>query len=167
MIILGIDPGLSGAVAIIYHNGELQVIDTPTAVVKGTKRDYLTGDMMRILAGAIPHNAGLATKGALMFAVLEKGIAMPRQSSSTTYVTGRGGGLWEGLLAGLSIPYRLIEPVKWKRAMGIPPGSDKGASRVLAQRTFPQAASVFSRVKDDGRAEAALMAEWLRRQEAN
>lgn len=155
MNIIGIDPGLHGAVAIIYANGELQVWDTATAVVKGTRRDYLVGDMRTALRAA-----GEAT------AVLERGIAMPRQSSSTTYVTGRGGGLWEGLLAGLEIPYRLVEPVKWKRAMGIPPGSDKGASRVLAQQTWPQWASVFSRVKDDGRAEAALMAEWLRRQNA-
>lgn len=150
--IIGIDPGLSGAVAAYMPEIGWQVWDTPVATVKGSRRDYLTAEMRRILV-SVPNPV----------AALERGIAMPRQSSSTTYTTGRGGGLWEGILAGLGIPYELVEPAKWKRAMGLT-GQDKGGSRVLAQRLFPEIAEQFARVKDDGRAEACLIAEWRRRQ---
>lgn len=157
--IIGIDPGLHGAIAVLWPDGHLDVRDTPTAVVKKTKREYLTGGMAAVVREVVALSPDAT-------AVLERGIAMPRQSSSTTYTTGRGGGLWEGLLAGMGVGYELVEPRKWKRAMGLVTGADKGASRVLAQRLFPKHAELFSRVKDDGRAEAALMAEFGRRNSA-
>lgn len=156
MIYLGIDPGLSGAVSAILPDGRLFVTDTPVAVVKKTRRDYLVGEMAAVLRGLWDRNQNAC-------AALERGIAMPRQSSSTTYTTGRGGGLWEGILAALGIPYELVDSRKWKKEMGLPPGADKGASRVLASRLFPESAQFFARAKDDGRAESALIAEYRRR----
>lgn len=150
-IYIGIDPGLSGAVAFIDEYGALVIHDTPTAVVKGTRREYLTPQMAALLTGVEGK------------AALEQGIPMPRQASNTTYLMGKGGGLWEGILAASGIPYDLVPPQKWKKAMGIPPKSDKGASRALAARLFPAYSSLFARVKDDGRAEAALLAEYRRR----
>ena len=152
-VYVGIDPGLSGAITILCQ-GNLVVSDTPVAIVKNTRRDYLVAEMVRLLTAWNPAD---------LSAALERGIAMPRQSSSTTYTTGRGGGLWEGILAGLRIPYEMVEPRKWKKELGLPVGADKGMSRVLASRIFPDAASSFARVKDDGRAESALIAEWRRR----
>lgn len=149
---IGIDPGLSGAVAILSDDGVLTVVDTPVAVVKNTRREYLVGGMV----AAIPP-------GDDVVAALEAGIPMPRQASNTTYLMGKGGGLWEGILAAEDIPYDLVPPQKWKKALGIPPKSDKGASRALASRLFPKYAHLFARVKDDGRAEAALIAEYRRR----
>lgn len=154
---IGIDPGLSGAVAAIWPDGVVQVWDTPVVTVRKSRRDYLTADMATILRNVQGNSESV-------MAMVERGIPMPRQSSSTTYTTGRGGGLWEGILAGLGIGYELVAPRDWKKKIGLPVGADKGASRLLAQRLFPQSAKLFSRVRDDGRAEALLMAEYLRRQ---
>lgn len=152
---IGIDPGLSGAVAIVDEDGALEVVDAPVVVVKNTRRDYLVANMAGLLLNHVVHGP--------VVAALEQGIPMPRQASNTTYLMGRGGGLWEGALSALGIPYDLVPPQKWKKALGIPPKSDKGASRMLAARLFPANADLFARVKDDGRAEAALIAEYRRR----
>ena len=151
---IGIDPGLSGAVAFLDESG-LSVVDTPVAVVKATRRDYLTGSMADCILDTVDNRPAAAA--------LEQGIPMTRSASNVTYLLGRGGGLWEGILAASTIPYELATPRKWKKAMGIPSGSDKGASRMLASRLFPEHAHLFARVKDDGRAEAALLAEYRRR----
>ena len=150
---IGIDPGLSGAVAFL-RDDVLEVLDTPVAVVKATRREYLVGSMASMFEGV---------RGAPISAALEAGIPMPRQASNTTYLMGKGGGLWEGILAASGVSYDLVPPQKWKKALGIPPKSDKGASRALASRIFPASAHLFARVKDDGRAEAALLAEYRRR----
>ena len=117
-----------------------------------SKRDYLIQEIHALLRGP-----------GLSYAIVERQIAMPRQASTSTFATGRGQGIIEGLLTGLSIPYEMVDSAKWKKAMGIPAGSDKGASRVMAMRLFPHLADRLGRVKDDGRAEALLLAEYLRR----
>jgi crossover junction endodeoxyribonuclease RuvC len=149
---IGIDPGLLGSIAVIHENGSLTVVDTPTVLLKkgSAKREYLPIEMYRLLP----------LEGC---AALEHGIAFGSQSSSATYQTGRGAGLWEMALAAAGIPFENPLPLKWKRALGLPPGADKDASRMMAQRMFPAYAPLFARVKDDGRAEAALLAIYAQR----
>ena len=69
-------------------------------------------------------------------------------------------------LATLALPHDVIQPASWKRRAGIPPGADKGASIATAKRLLPDAATYLTRIKDDGRAEALLLAvqAWERRQ---
>jgi len=69
---------------------------------------------------------------------------------------GQGYGAIQMALAGHKIPTRLVTPSKWKSHFGL--SRDKGVSRGLAMQRFPEQAQMFSRVKDDGRAEAALIA---------
>ena len=90
--------------------------------------------------------------------VIEAVHAMPKQGVSSSFNFGYGAGLLEGICAALNYPIDLIPPATWKRGAGLP--ADKGACRQLAARYWPGAAHMFSRVKDDGRAEAALMARW-------
>jgi crossover junction endodeoxyribonuclease RuvC len=72
------------------------------------------------------------------------------------------------VLAALSIPAVHIAPAAWKRGVGIPPGKEgaKDAARSEAIRRWPGKAGLFARVKDDGRAEAALIATAGLRREA-
>jgi crossover junction endodeoxyribonuclease RuvC len=159
---LGIDPGLGGAIGWFLDREHLGVRDTPVAVVKASRRDYLVAEMGQMLQTIV---FGLcADMAGDVQAAIEMGRGMPGQSSATTWAQARGSGLWEGLLAALRIPYQVVDPNRWKRAVGLPPGSDKGESRVLAARLFPELASSFLRVKDDGRADAMLILEWRRRQ---
>lgn len=139
--ILGIDPGESGAIAHL-HNGQygFDVYDMP------------------------PNPADLAeligTLGDIEMVYLEKAQAMPKQGVSSTFNYALGYGTLIGILAARSIPYTLVTPSVWKRALGLT-GKPKDASRALARSLFPHAS--LSRVKDHGRAEALLIAEWGRR----
>ena len=157
---IGIDPGLSGALGWKVDSGECGVFDAPVAAVKvgkATRRDYLAGAMHAHLAelcARFPHDEPQAA--------IEKVHSMPMQGVASMFSLGRGMGLWEGLLAGMSIPYQMVEPARWKKTVGLPVRADKGESRILAVRLFPELTTSFLRVKDDGRAEAILIMHWLR-----
>ena len=73
-------------------------------------------------------------------------------------VAGLAIGVILGVLAGTGVAIELVRPAIWKKGAGI--GKDKGSARKAAQERFPDAADLFARVKDDGRAEAALLARW-------
>jgi crossover junction endodeoxyribonuclease RuvC len=161
---IGIDPGLSGAVGVLGDTGEIWVYDTPTVALQrgaaSKRREYAVGAMAQLLRQ-------WRERGGYHYAALELVQARPGESSQSGLQTGRGGGIWEGILAALDIPYQRIHPSVWKKRIfagtGLPTG-DKGASRVLAQQLFPAAVPDLQRVKDDGRAEALLLAEWARRE---
>lgn len=161
MTAIGIDPGVLGAVAVISGHG-ISIKDTPVAKVK-VGHDYLVADMRALLLAAV-SDTGPADP---VLAVLEQGVAIVRAGGKGGVFPNakalRGAGIWEGLLAGLGIPYELVQPAKWKAQMGVAKGSPKGEVRVLAQRLFPDAARDLARVKDDGRAEALLLAAYAER----
>ena len=98
----------------------------------------------------------------LAVAWVEDVHSMPGQGVASTFKFGRSVGVVEGALSALGIPIRWVSPAKWKKAMGLP--ADKGAARRRAIELWPDHAHLFARVKDDGRAEAALIAEYGRRQ---
>lgn len=158
-IILGIDPGLSGAVATLCESGPA-LYDTPTIEVakgKGKKREYDVSAMRAILCN---HNA------ADCFVVLERSQAFPDQGAVSNFTTGHGYGLWRGLIVGLGFAYETVHPRTWKGAMLL--DGDKGKSFLLAKQLFPQVADCFKKPRGrvdslDGRAEALLLAEWARR----
>jgi crossover junction endodeoxyribonuclease RuvC len=91
-------------------------------------------------------------------AVVEQVGAMPGQGVSSMFAFGQAYGMVLGVLAGLYIPVRTVTPASWKRAMKLNTGKD--AARAEAARRWPQQAGEFRRVKDDGKAEAALIALW-------
>lgn len=156
MIYIGIDPGLSGAVAEIDSNGGVVIHDTPTMQVKKSgkaKTEYLPLQMADILIDYVPLNCHV---------FIEKVNAMPGQGVTSMFNFGRGFGIWIGILAALKLPYSLIMPQAWKKEL-MKGMSDKDAARVRAQQLFPQTIHELSRKKDIGRADALLIAEYGRR----
>lgn len=155
MFIIGIDPGASGAVAILEKSGKLvHVFDMPSVeVIAGGKAKKRVSPEM--LAAELKL---YADQGAT--AVVEQVGAMPGQGVSSMFAFGESFGLAKGVLAGLGIPTSTVTPGKWKKAMGVNAGKD--GSRAKAAQLWPTQAGEFKRVKDDGRAEAALIAEWAR-----
>ena len=81
---------------------------------------------------------------------------MPRQGVSSTFKYGVGYGTILGVCGALRLPVRHVTPAVWKRAAGL--SKDKGASRRRACELWPAHSASFGRVRDDGRAEAALIA---------
>jgi len=145
--IMGIDPGISGALALLIGDQLEAVLDMPTIMVRGRARVTAAG----VTNAIVDLNPDLV-------AIEEVGV-MPRQGIASGFSFGYGAGILEGVCAALSRPVHLVRPNVWKREAGVP--ADKGAARQMASRLWPDQASLFARVKDDGRAEAALLARWL------
>lgn len=150
-MILAIDPGASGALA--FYNpeaGTLEIIDTPVVQVKrGTKtKTEISPQMMSAIIRARDPK----------IAILELVNARPGQGVSSMFQFGRGVGMYEGALAALQVPVTYITPQGWQKAVNARSGKD--GNRQRAAELFPAYAHLFARKKDDGRADAALMAWW-------
>ncbi len=89
-------------------------------------------------------------------AVVERVSAMPGNGAVSMFNFGRSYGDVRGVIGALDIPLHFVTPQKWKKHFGLT--SDKDQSRLRAIRMFPAVADQFKRKKDDGRAEAALIA---------
>lgn len=150
-MILAIDPGASGALAFFnVAAGTLDIIDMPTVEVKRNnknKREISPQMLAALILGRGPT-----------VAVLERVGARPGEASSFAYQFGRGVGMVEGVLAALHIPTEYVTPQAWQKAVGARDGKD--GNRQRAAELFPAYAHLFARKKDDGRADAALMAFW-------
>jgi crossover junction endodeoxyribonuclease RuvC len=149
MIVLGIDPGLSGALAFYdTATGDITVIDMPTVEItrNGKKKHEVSP---QLLSEAVA--SGFAKK-----AFLERVGAMPGQGVTSVFSFGRSVGVVEGVLAALDIPTTITPPTTWQKAVNLRGGKD--GSRERAMQLFPRQASFFARKKDDGRSDAALIA---------
>jgi crossover junction endodeoxyribonuclease RuvC len=161
-LFIGVDPGLSGGVGLINERSNLMSVqDTPTILVKksngGNKNTYVVTQMVALLEA-------MKASGDIACAAIEYQASRPGQGAPATFSQGYGYGLWIGVLASLRIPYEIVMPQAWKKGMGIPPKSDKSASIIKALQLFPHAPLTTQRGRElDGRAEALLMAEHLRR----
>jgi len=158
LIYIGIDPGLSGALAILLEN-EAYVFDTPVIDVGSddkVKRKYDVPAMAALFRQYVD-----STDGVLV--VLESVHSMPKQGVASSFTFGEGLGIWKGIIGTLGLPLEMPSPQRWKKEMLADQGKDKSAARYKAIQLFPQLAAKLSRVKDDGRAEALLMADYGRR----
>ncbi len=155
-IVVGIDPGLDGAVAMIGAGGvEAAVTPTLAAGRKG-RRQYDAAAMARLLAGR-----------QVELAVIEAVGAMPGQGVASTFRFGLGYGLWLGLLAAPGIPHQAVTPQAWKKVILAGTARDKAAAIAFASRRYPGLsllATPRSSVAHDGIADAVCLAEYARRQ---
>lgn len=153
MLTFGIDPGQTGAIAVL-HNGHIeQVIDMPTAARLHGKGLQVDAYMLtsKLLSAASGHNQRRA--------VIEAVSAMPGQGVSSMFRFGESLGIVLGVLGALQIPVRWISPAKWKRAAGLT-GKDKDAARTLALQLHPEVGDMLARKKDTGRADAICIAHF-------
>lgn len=151
--IIGIDPGASGAIAILdADTGKLvDVIDMPTTELK-------VGGKTKHRVSPVFLQAELQLYADDARAVVELVGAMPGQGVTSMFAFGEALGIVRGVLAGMKVPVDLVPPAKWKRDLKLNPGKD--GARSMAANLWPDKAELFKRVKDDGRAEAALIAHW-------
>lgn len=164
--ILAIDPGLSGALA-LSDGRELIVHDLPTTIVrKHTRLDLVQlADLVGGVAGPLADLVGGVARP--VEAVVEQVGSMPMQGTGSAFNFGFTTGAIHGVLTAMGYTVHTVTPQQWKFGVGLNavPGQDqkarKNASRARACELFPEHKHLFSRVKDDGRAEAALMAWWF------
>lgn len=155
MIIYGIDPGVTGAVALLVDGRLEAVADLPAyAVSSGTVKRRL--DAAALAAIVRDWRARHAIDAEL--AVVERVGSMPGQGVASVFSLGHTAGVVEAVLLTLGVPVEYAVPGVWKRGMGLT--AQKSASQSIASRMFPEHAGTWSRAKDHNRAEAALLAAW-------
>lgn len=150
--IIGIDPGLSGAVAVLTGTDSLSVFDMPTMTVERNgkaKRQVSATELAEII---------YIMKSDDCHVYCERVGAMAGQGVTSVFSFGRSFGMIEGILAAFKLPVTYVAPATWVKAVGR--GQGKDASRARAMEIFPNNQTDFKRVKDDGRADAALIAYW-------
>ena len=150
MITLGIDPGQSGALALLRDGDLLAVYDVPSIQLKAKGRAIDLPQLARIFAEIVEVVAAPDE------CWIEDVHAMPKQGVSSSFKFGTSFGIVQGLAAAHMLPTRFVSPHHWKAGLRLPKGKD--AARGIASRQWPAMAAQFARVKDDGRAEAALIA---------
>jgi crossover junction endodeoxyribonuclease RuvC len=154
-MIVGIDPGLSGA--LFFLDPQLpsvgQAFDLPVHLLSrgGKKKREL--DVVGLI--------GMLALRQLTHGFIETAGAMPGQGVSSVFAFGKCYGVILGVLAARSVPLTLVPPVRWKRALGVSKDKDGWAR---ASQLLPEAAHQWSLKRHDGRAEAALIAVYGARQ---
>jgi crossover junction endodeoxyribonuclease RuvC len=157
-IVLGIDPGLSGALCFLHSSGEVILCDMPTLSVGKSKR-RLDLPTMR---------AHLATRrDDLEHIVLEQQQPMRGQGVTSTFSTGRGQGVWEGMIEMLGgVPSTIVRAQTWQRELGVPKKSGKAGTYEVVSRLFPTVVDELRGPKGglkDGRVDALALAVYGRR----
>lgn len=156
--VIAIDPGLTGAIA-CYEGGRLDVVDMPTEA-RGKKSVVALAGLWQAVGASV--STEVPTVG-----VIENVGSMPRQGIASACNFGKTIGACEMALVAAGCDLVRVTPPTWKFGVGLQhdPKADtkarKNASRARASELFPNHAHLFARVKDDGRAEAALMAWWF------
>lgn len=147
-LVLGVDPGLSGALAVVDIDAMKVVAmkDMPRANGSaGGVDEYAVGAFVREWASRI------------RVAIVEDvGVMGGREGTVSMFNFGRSAGVIHGALGVCSVPSVKIKPAIWKLGMGL--GANKSDSLIAARSAFPKDHMLFARKMDDGRAEAALIA---------
>lgn len=146
-VVIGIDPGLSGAIIAIDRGRVQSCLDMPTIEVRGKRR----------INGHAIHD-WIVVHGPVDMVIVEEVQGVQGTGATSAFTFGHGAGLLEGILIASQRPYTLVRPQVWTKKLGVT--RDKGAHRQLAQRLYPHNSALFDRVRDDGRADAALIAHW-------
>lgn len=150
---VGIDPGLSGAVAVLDADGNVEdLFDLPVTAKAHGKGNQLSCSEL----------AGMMSPLRNAKVTVERVNAMPKQGVVSVFGFGFTAGAIEGIVCALGMPLRYATPQEWKREFGLV-GKDKDASRTLCIQMWPRWAHKLDRKKDNGRSDALLIAEYARR----
>ncbi len=155
MLIIGIDPGITGAIC-FFENGELKdVIDMPTMASGNKNKQQINGSQIfnEISLRAKKH------KPEDINVIVEQVSAMPGQGVTSMFNFGQSFGVIKGVCAAMQLPIYFVRPARWKKYFDLI-NSQKDSSRVRAIEMFPKFSSMLSRKKDSNKADAILIANY-------
>lgn len=151
--VLGIDPGLTGALAVYCpETGDLKVTDVPVYRLPKGKTTKAYVDLMSL--GRIVDDGIAGEPPPVVW--IERVGSMPGQGIASSFDFGRTTGILLGVCAAHFLRIEQVTPQVWKKALRVP--ASKDGARARASQIFPRYAHEWARAKDDGRAEAALIA---------
>ena len=153
MKIIGIDPGLSGAIAVMEGNKIVDIFDMPVMPEgKKNKRQLNSAQLVKLLKDNIKNNEEVAI-------IVEQVNAMPGQGVTSMFNFGQTFGAIKGICAALGLPIFFVRPAKWKKHFELI-NSSKDASRTKASEMYPSISHQLSKKKDVNKSDAILIARF-------
>ena len=156
MYIIGIDPGISGAISFFEDGKILDVIDMPSMAEGKKNKKQVNGAQ---IYNEIKKRIKIVQKGKVCV-VIEQVSAMPGQGVTSMFNFGQSFGVIKGICAAMQLPMYLVRPAKWKKYFNLLK-TEKEASRTKAIEIFPQISHMLSKKKDVNKADAILIASFF------
>ena len=154
MKIVGIDPGLSGAIAILKENKVLGIFNMPVmAEGKKNKKQLNSAQLVNIIKDNINDKEEIAV-------VVEQVNAMPGQGVTSMFNFGQTFGAIKGVCAALKLPIFFVRPSKWKKHFELI-NSSKDSSRTKVIEMYPKLSKQLSKKKDVNKSDAILIARFF------
>jgi len=155
MLIIGIDPGISGSICFLENGKITDVVEMPTmAEGKKNKRQVNGSQIYNEISQRINkiqnHDIRI---------IIEQVSAMPGQGVTSMFNFGQSFGILKGICSAMQLPMYFVRPAKWKKYFGLLK-SEKDASRTKAIEIFPYFSSQLSKKKDSNKADAILIANF-------
>ncbi len=155
MLIIGIDPGISGSICFFLDGKILEVIEMPTMVDGKKNKKQVNGSQ---IFNEISHRIKNIDKNNIRV-VIEQVSAMPGQGVTSMFNFGQSFGILKGICSAMQLPMYFVRPAKWKKYFNLI-NSEKDASRTRAIEIFPYFSTELSRKKDSNKADAILIASF-------
>ena len=155
MLIIGIDPGISGSICFLEDGKILDVIEMPTmAEGKKNKRQVNGSQIYNEIFQRIQNISKQNIR-----VIIEQVSAMPGQGVTSMFNFGQSFGILKGICSAMQLPMYFVRPARWKKYFNLI-NSEKDASRTRAIEVFPYFSSHLSKKKDSNKADAILIASF-------
>ena len=155
MLIIGIDPGISGSICFFKDGKILNVIEMPTMTEGKKNKKQVNGS--QIYNEILKRVNKLETSDIRV--IVEQVSAMPGQGVTSMFNFGQSFGILKGICSAMQLPIYFVRPAKWKKYFNLI-NSEKDASRTRAIEIFPYFSSQLSKKKDANKADAILIASF-------
>tara|TARA_Y100001958_G_C20949798_1_gene352834 strand:+ start:90 stop:584 length:495 start_codon:yes stop_codon:yes gene_type:complete len=155
MLIIGIDPGISGSICFFEDGKILDVIEMPTMIEgKKNKRQVNGSQIYNEISKRIQHTDKINIK-----VIVEQVSAMPGQGVTSMFNFGQSFGILKGICSAMQLSMYFVRPAKWKKYFNLI-NSEKDASRTKAIEIFPYFSVNLAKKKDSNKADAILIASY-------
>jgi len=155
MLIIGIDPGISGSICFFEDGKILDVLEMPTMTDGKKNKKQVNG--AQIYNEISTKIRGIEKQN--LKVIIEQVSAMPGQGVTSMFNFGQSFGILKGICSAMQLPMYFVRPAKWKKYFGLIK-SEKDASRTKAIEMFPYFSSQLSKKKDSNKADAILIASF-------
>ena len=156
MLIIGIDPGISGSICFFEDGKILDVVEMPTMTDGKKNKKQVNGSQ---IYNEITKRIKQTDKKNIKV-IIEQVSAMPGQGVTSMFNFGQSFGILKGICAAMQLPMYFVRPAKWKKYFNLI-NSEKDASRTKAIEVFPYFSSNLSKKKDSNKADAMLIASYF------
>ena len=155
MLVIGIDPGISGSICFFQDGKIIDVVEMPIMIEGKKNKKQVNGSQ---IFNEISYRIKKIDKKDIKV-VIEQVSAMPGQGVTSMFNFGQSFGILKGICSAMQLPMYFVRPAKWKKYFNLI-NSEKDASRTRAIEIFPYFSSQLSRKKDSNKADAILIASF-------